>query len=183
MRFFCLSALLLGLTTSVCLSAPEIYGPVIAASKDGFELVLPRELSSAIQKAVPGFQTRTLSSYHSDVQKYYRFTSRQAPWAVIGDFNGDGRQDVVLDGHVGGRCYRLCVWGRPRPSVDTLSVRACIASSISVLMYVPPGKRGTNFSDDEIFLYSDSYDDYGWEKAGVTWYWKDGRWNEWQSSD
>lgn len=177
---------LAGLAASLSPCEAGILGPVIVASKGGFELALPSEMSTAIQKAVPGFQTETLTSYYPDIQKGYRFTSRQAPWAVVGDFDGDGGQDVVLDGHARGRCYRLCVWGRSSPAVDTLSVRTCDDRRTgfgSVLMYVAPGERGTNFSDDYVFIYTDSYDDYIWEKAGSTWYWKDGRWNEFVSSD
>jgi hypothetical protein len=91
-----------------------------------------------------------------------------------------------VDGHVRDQCYRLCVWGKAQPVVDTFSVRPCKRDSTgfgSVLMYVPPGERGTNFSDDAIFLYTDAYDDYIWEKAGSTWYWKDGRWNQFTFSD
>jgi len=116
------------------------------------------------------------------IEESLRFDSPVQAW------RRQAKQDVVLDGHAGDKCYRLCVWGRARPEVDTLSVRACAdraggEGSISVLMYVPPGKRHTNFSDDFVFIFTDAYDDYGWEKAGSTWYWKDGRWNEFFSSD
>ena len=188
MRAILIPIVVAGLVANVTRSECAIRGPVIAPSRGGFVLLLPPEMAAAVQRAVPGLQTETLLSYHADVQKYYPFTSRQAPWAVVGDFDGDGGQDVVLDGHAGDKCYRLCVWGRARPEVDTLSVRACAdraggEGSISVLMYVPPGKRHTNFSDDFVFIFTDAYDDYGWEKAGSTWYWKDGRWNEFFSSD
>jgi hypothetical protein len=186
MKALFLTIVLAALTTSLCPCEAAIHGPAVVKSSGRFELVLPPEMSAAIQTAVPGFRTETLASYHSDIQKYYRFTSRQAPWAVVGDFDGDGRPDVILDGHVGDRCYRLCVWGRHSPAVDTLSVRACNRGATglgSVLMFVAPGERGTNFSDDVVFIYTDAYDAYHWEKAGSTWYWKDGRWNEFTSSD
>jgi hypothetical protein len=173
------------LVSSHCLCGAGVRGPAIVKSNGQHELVLPPEMTTAIQKAVPGFRTETLKAYHADVQKYYRFTSRQAPWAVVGDFDGDGLQDVILDGNANGRCYRLCVWGRSKPVVDTLSTRPCHGrvDALGVLMFVPPGERGTNFSNDVVFIYTDAYDDYGWEKAGSTWYWKDGRWNEFFSSD
>ena len=185
MKTLFLSLALAGLASSVNLCEAGVQGPVVVEARGGFELVLPPEMSTAIQKAVPGFQTETLSSYYPDVQKYYRFTSRQTPWAAVGDFNGDGWQDVVLDGRARGRCYRLCVWGGQPATVDTLSVKTCQdrGGSISVLMYVPPGMRHTNFGGDAIFIFTDAYDDYGWEKAGSTWYWKGGRWNEFFSSD
>ena len=163
-----------------------IPGPVIVQNGSRHELVLPNAMERAIQDAVPGFEPWTLDAYDDDIQKHYSFTSRQAPWAVIGDFDGDGLPDLILDGHSGPKCFRLCVWGRATaPNVGTLASRVCgpVVRSGAVLMFVAPGEQGTNFSDDTTFIYTDAYLDYIWEKAGSTWYWKGGKWNEFVSSD
>ncbi|HYB99750.1 MAG TPA: hypothetical protein VEC57_11530 [Candidatus Limnocylindrales bacterium] len=68
-------------------------------------------MAHAIERAVPGFEVEALASYDADVQRYYRITGRQVPWAVVADFDGDGAQDVVVDGHVGTVFHRLVVWG------------------------------------------------------------------------
>jgi len=37
---------------------------------------------------------------------------REAPWAVIGDFNGDGVDDVVIDGYTATKELRIVVLSR-----------------------------------------------------------------------
>ena len=159
-------------------------GPVILRMAGEHKLILPPSISKAIQTSVPGFELWTLPAYGPDIAKYYEFTSRQAPWAVIGDFNADGLPDVIADGHSGKQCYRLCIWGGVAgPRVEVIQSRSCGGPSLNVLLYAPPGQQGTNFSDDRTFIYADGYMDYIWEKAGSTWYWDNGKWNEWVSSD
>lgn len=164
----------------------RVPGPAIVQVGAEYELVLPETMATAIQEAVPGFRTETLASYDADIQKYYKCTSRQAPWAVVGDFDGDGMEDLIVDGHGGKRYYRLCVWGATA-DVDTIlgqvEGRQSGRPFNSVLMYAPPGEQGTNFSDDVIFIFVDGYVDYCFEKAGSTWYWKDRAWREFYSSD
>ena len=174
-------------TVSICLGRGEarIPGPAIVQVGANYELVLPDAMATAIQRAVPGFRVETLASYDADIQKYYKCTSRQAPWAVVGDFDGDGVQDLVVDGYVGDRCHRLCVWGATT-DVDTILGQVGDRQGRpfhSVLMYAPPGEQSTNFSDDVVFIFADAYVHYIFERAGSTWYWKDGRWNEFGSSD
>jgi hypothetical protein len=175
-------------TPAACLGlcAADMPGPVVLKTSSGHELVVPDTMMAAIERKVPGFQVETLASYDDDIQKYYQFTSRQTPWAVLGDFDGDGRQDLIVDGHVGDRFYRLCVWGRVPARVDTLSTKLWGRSGTpfhDVLMYAPPGDQSSNFSDDQVFVFTDAYVDYLFERAGVTWYWQDGRWNPFGSSD
>lgn len=167
-------------------SEARIPGPAIVADKGGYELVLPDTMATAIQRAVPGFTVETLAAYDSDIQKYYECTSRQAPWAVVGDFDGDGIQDVIVDGHVGVQRFRLCVWGATA-RVDTILGQTWGQHGgeiySSVLLYAQPGVQSSNFNESTVFIFADGYVDYFFERAGSTWYWKDGKWHEFGSYD
>jgi hypothetical protein len=170
---------------SVCGPArAELPGPAISKVKDEYRLVLPEPMATAIQRIVPGFEPEELDSYEVDIQKLYRFTCRQAPWAVVGDFDGDGAQDLIVEGHAQGRGYRLCVWGATAV-VDTLPVRSQRWEKPlrSVLMYAEPGEQYTNFSDDSLFIWADGYVDYFFEKGGWLMYWTEGGWVSWLNSD
>src|SRR2546426_646690 len=78
----------------------------------------------ALQAAAPGFHPWSLSDYAPEVRSHYTFTMRQAPWAVVGDFDGDGWCDLVVDGRNKTDSYRLCAWGSAAgPRVVTLGTR------------------------------------------------------------
>jgi hypothetical protein len=62
-------------------------------------LNLTKEQKAAIRGYNPEFQIRRQADYLPSLLKQYPFSNRQLPFAVIGDFNGDGRMDVVLQGH------------------------------------------------------------------------------------
>jgi hypothetical protein len=53
----------------------------------------------AIRAYNPDFQIRKEADYISAAVKDYPFSDHQTPFAIIGDFNGDGKKDVVLQGH------------------------------------------------------------------------------------
>jgi hypothetical protein len=150
-----------------------------------FLLRLPAPFERALLDAVPGFQSWTLADYWKDIRTGYGFTMRQAPWAVIGDFNGDGWCDLVVDGHDKTKSYRLVVWGGQKPKVQTLATSGPRPAEglDSVLQYYGPGTHGTNFSDDSIELFTDGFNDYIWEKAGTLYYWKIDHFEQFTSSD
>jgi hypothetical protein len=56
-------------------------------------------------------------------------------------------------------------------------------SRAEVLQFVAPGVVGTNFTDDTKLIFTDAFNVYYWEKAGVMYYWEDGRFNEFATSD
>jgi hypothetical protein len=78
-----------------------------AAEKDPFISVagtepvlnLSKEQALAIRGYNPNFLIRRQADYLPSLLKQYPSSSRQLPFAVIGDLNGDSRMDVVLQGH------------------------------------------------------------------------------------
>jgi hypothetical protein len=161
--------------------------PMIRRVGQDHRLTLPPATQTALEHAAPGFTPWTLDDYHQDIRQGYTFTMRQAPWAVIGDFNGDGTADVVIDGYTSTEELRVVVLsqsGGPRvltlvsgPRQHTLQSRA------EVLQFVAPGVVGTNFTDATKLIFTDAFNVYYWEKAGVMYYWEDGHFHEFATSD
>lgn len=162
-------------------------GPIVRRDGAHFTLVLPETMRDSLSVALPGFVPWTLENYTSDIRRYYTITSRQAPWAVVGDFDGDGRSDAIVAGHTDSLCVTVCLWGgSAHPAAQVLDRRDCVPGHDSlarVLMYAAPGLQGTNFSDETVFTFTDAFVDYIFEKAGETWYWKDGKFHRFLSSD
>ena len=182
MRVVSLSGLLI---TVLLANASASPCPTIKRMKQGYEVVLPVEFDKAIQATAPGFRPWELSDYDPDIRKYYRVTSRQTPWAVVGDFNGDGWCDVVIDGHDSTTAYRLCVWGGKKQS-RVLRLTSGLLPTLpmgAVLQYVAPGEVVTNFDDSSKFLFNDGFNDYIWEKAGSLYFWNKDRFDTFTTSD
>ena len=58
-------------------------------------------IASAISAYAPAFEPWRERDYDRRLLREYRFSRRAAPFAIIGDFNGDGIEDVAIDGHAG----------------------------------------------------------------------------------
>jgi hypothetical protein len=77
-------------------AAPRFTGrpPVV-------RLDLPARMRDAMERAGPGFQDFAVADFDTFIWKSqpgwsYDFDGLQAPFAVIGDFDGDGRRDAVV---------------------------------------------------------------------------------------
>lgn len=177
----------LAFTLSAVASSVAETGPFIARSESTYVLVLPEGMRNLIEKRLSGFSFWTINDYGYGIPEDYKFTMRQVPWAVIGDFNGDGFEDVVADGHVRDRWYRICVWGKKQEPellvLDDHPPESGTPPLGAVLMYVAPGEHGTNFSDESTFIFTDAFFDYTWEKGGSILYWKDGHFEPFFASD
>lgn len=72
--------------------------PAIIATTGGRELSLTLPMLRALDGWDPSFRPWHDRDYQPLLVRAYRHSSLQAPFAVVGDFNGDGRADVAIDG-------------------------------------------------------------------------------------
>ena len=71
--------------------------PAIYRSSDGIWLLdLPPAMEDALDRYNRDFEAWTVENYRGALD--YEPSPRQVPWAVIGDFNGDGRADLAVAG-------------------------------------------------------------------------------------
>jgi hypothetical protein len=122
--------------------------PGIYRAGDGeWRLDLPTAMEDALDRASRGFDPWTAQDYRPSEVEGYSPSPRQTPWAVIGDFNGDGRMDVAVAGRddrdalvlivlsTGQKRYRaIRADAEPYDPDEPRSVRP------PVLSYVYPGK-------------------------------------------
>jgi len=136
----------------------------------------------ALQAAAPGFHPWSLSDYAPEVRSHYTFTMRQAPWAVVGDFDGDGWCDLVVDGRNKTDSYRLCAWGSAAgPRVVTLGTRRlppAVGPSSVALRYVPPGQILERLRDKPVVLFTDAFGEQAPSDSTRIYYWKGGHFRE-----
>ncbi len=64
-----------------------------------YRVVLSSKIKEAVINAYPGFAPWNQSDYFPKSLRAYEFSRYSTPTTVVGDFNGDGKTDVVLLGH------------------------------------------------------------------------------------
>lgn len=121
--------------------------PTIYRSGDGiWQLDLPAGMEDALDRYSRDFEPWAQVDYRGGLPNYEP-SSRQVPWAVIGDFNGDGRPDLAVAGRTdrdvvlvfllssGRNRYRAVEVERdPYDPDDPSSIR------LPVLTYMYPGR-------------------------------------------
>jgi len=104
--------------------------PEVQKTDSGVHLKLASAITRDLQAAATGFKPLSMTDFSSAARAAYTFSKVQAPWAVVGDFDGDGFCDLVIDGRNKLDTYRLCAWGSETgPHVITLSRRRLNASA------------------------------------------------------
>lgn len=169
--------------------------PRIDRRPDGPVLVLPEAMERALLAEVPGFTHSLVSDYDSDLQQYAAPSETSALFAAIGDFNGDGRADVAVDGHDATHGYLLVLLTEPE-SIRVFTVRKAPLGStdqrtgrIDFLSLVPRGLiQADTLEDGEyekvpVRLEHDAFDLAWFEKASTLYYWRGGRFVNWVTSD
>jgi hypothetical protein len=79
-------------------------GPRLVGNPPNLQIELPPRMTQALARSDSGFVTLTPFDFVADIVPgdttsgawRYPYDGRQAPFAVIGDFDGDGRDDVAL---------------------------------------------------------------------------------------
>ncbi|MGH7671185.1 MAG: hypothetical protein ACRENQ_17005, partial [Gemmatimonadaceae bacterium] len=74
--------------------------PELQFATVGFILQLPAGMQSALDAVAPNFQTVHIDSFRSDVAQAAALAGGglQAMFATIGDYNGDGSKDAIVEG-------------------------------------------------------------------------------------
>lgn len=71
----------------------------VIIKEDGkHRLQMTPKMEQALKNAAPTFKQYLPEDYPKDLPEEYKFNSSQMLSAVIGDFNGDGRKDIVIVG-------------------------------------------------------------------------------------
>ena len=147
---------------------------------------LTKEQKDAIKSFDPSFQVRREADYLPSLVKDYVFTNRQLPFAVIGDFNGDGTMDVVLQGYNktselviavlsakgGGPIVMEVVRSRlVDPKTELYTVGEQNEYGLwTYLTFVPKGNVDSAFAARPLKLSTDAFQLNYFEKASVLYY-------------
>ncbi|MCK4415318.1 MAG: hypothetical protein KAY32_17425 [Candidatus Eisenbacteria sp.] len=196
-----LFSLLIGLSTSVTMAGAEpeslssqpipvgitadslAQQPLLHQEFGMVRLVLPGGMKRTLDAHAPRFQLWQPGNYWHDIVEYahYDYTERQAMSVVLGDFDGNGSPDVVLDGHDGTKALMLAIMSAP----DSCWVVQIGSSSSgdqltgAFLIHQPPGQVHSGMLDasggSPLVLDNDGFQVVIFEKAAILYRCDDGR--------
>jgi hypothetical protein len=120
-----------------------------------------------------------MKDYEEIISLTYQINEKQLPWAVIGDFNGDEINDVMINGHNNKLDLLIVILSES----DSFSLHEISSSQYygpdvelkwSSFSYVPRGIiLSSNYEEDTFELPSDAFE-WGSEKGAAVYYFKDG---------
>jgi len=86
---------------AVKMPAPEVGAPPpIYLDPDYIKAMeLSAPMAEALNKYAPDFKQWGIADYPPEQIKHYPYSGKSLPYAVKGDFNGDGIEDVAIAGH------------------------------------------------------------------------------------
>jgi len=72
--------------------------PRVVETDSGPIALLPEFMAAALRRSNPQFRLWSWTMYPDSVRAHFHVTDVDGVRVVVGDFNGDGRRDVALDG-------------------------------------------------------------------------------------
>lgn len=178
-------------------SPPEV--PEFALS--GCSLTLSGKAQQALESHAPGFMPWKRSDFAQDCgasDALYKCDSMQAPFAVIGDFNGDHLKDIVISGHDKQYTLVLCLLtekdsfrvveierskGVPDPKKRLPQQLDSEVGLQEYLIHVSPRQLKTDWEEQPLKLETNAFEMIYCGKASELYYYKDGAFHTYTTSD
>src|ERR1043166_553986 len=83
--------------------------PAVMKAPAGHNLVLTAPMLHALERWNPTFRPWADRDYQPLLVRVYEFSKSAAPFAMLGDYNGDGRVDVAIHGRTRTRTVLLVI--------------------------------------------------------------------------
>jgi len=167
--------------------------PFISITGSEPVLHLTEAQTGAIKHYDPTFKLRNRQDYTPDVRKYVRPSAHQILFAVIGDFNGDGKKDVVLQGNDDSNELLIAVLStKEGPRVIDIYKRpfpeAVRNSGINdmhedYLSFVPKRKVSSPLENTSVQLKTDAFEVIYFEKASTMYYYDGDKFQTYMTGD
>jgi hypothetical protein len=146
----------------------KVDDPRVELTDVGYVLHLPPAMQSALDADAPGFHAVMPSSYRSDVPQAAASASgqMQSLFATVGDFDGDGTVDAVVEGSVpGDSALRVIAImnGAQARAVDVTRFESYDADAVGVYLSRPPSGQSGAF---EVVNYPDETTLYRYHEGG-----------------
>ncbi len=158
--------LVLVLAVAACSSKPP--DPQLQFATVGFVLQLPPGMQAALDAVAPGFRAVRTDAFRSDIAQASALGAGdlQAMFATIGDFDGDGTQDVAVEGAEPGdsALHVIAIMNGKTPrAVEVARYPVYDADAVGVYLSKPTGGRHGAF---EVVNYPDSSMLYTYRSGG-----------------
>ena len=149
-----------------CATKPD--DPAVQLSDVGYVLHLPPPMQSSLDAFAPGFHAVLPSSFRSDVAQAAAGSTgqMQSLFAAVGDFDGDGTVDAVVEGRTPGdtalRVIAIMNGKTPR-ALDVARFDSYDADAVGVYLSKPAAGQTGAF---EVVNYPDETTLYRWQNGG-----------------
>lgn len=173
--------------------------PEIQKINGKYVVYLPTVMKNVLYSYDSTFKPWEQDDYLPSLINFYNFTTTQAPFAVIGDFNGDTALDVILQGHTAKNSILLAIF----PILKGYNIIEIEKSGLvnpkevwygigdnkkeyglwAYLSLISPGKIESPYEKKSLKLKTHAFQIEYFEKAAVLYYYKDGKFREYITSD
>ena len=140
----------LAILLSACAPAKQ-DNPSVQVSAVGFTLHLPPAMQQALDAQAPGFRAVPSATFRSDVSQAAAEAGGgiQALSALVGDFDGDGTTDAVVEGTATGdsSLVVIAILNRARPvAMEVTRFATYDADAVGIYLSKPPAGSPGAFS-------------------------------------